>query len=282
MQKLIHLDPIDYLVIGHITKDLTSGGPRMGGTASYSALTAKALGLRVGIITSWYEEISQELLQGITILNHTSKTSTTFENIYMEDGRYQIIHSLANPLKPNLIPKIWENTPIVHLGPIANEVSSEVIHRFPQSLIGVTPQGWLRSWDDQGRIFPTKWEEASEMLTQADVTILSIEDVGGNEDTIQEMVENSKILVVTEGYRGSRVYWNGDVRRFQADPVEEVDATGAGDIFATCYFFRLRTTQNPWESARFANSIAARSVTRSGLASIPFQEEIKKTTIEVL
>ena len=35
MYYLPPLDPIDYLVIGHVTQDLTPNGPLLGGTASY-------------------------------------------------------------------------------------------------------------------------------------------------------------------------------------------------------------------------------------------------------
>ena len=37
----------DYLLIGHIAHDVTPQGPRLGGTVSYGAYTAVALGLRV-------------------------------------------------------------------------------------------------------------------------------------------------------------------------------------------------------------------------------------------
>jgi hypothetical protein len=42
----------DYLLIGHIAHDVTPEGPRLGGTVSYGAYTALALGLRVGVLTS--------------------------------------------------------------------------------------------------------------------------------------------------------------------------------------------------------------------------------------
>jgi hypothetical protein len=52
MPNLIPLEPVDYLVIGHVAHDLTPQGPRLGGTAAYSALTARALGYRAGIVTA--------------------------------------------------------------------------------------------------------------------------------------------------------------------------------------------------------------------------------------
>jgi hypothetical protein len=44
MSNLIAMEPVDYLVIGHVAHDLTPEGWRLGGTAAYSALTARALG----------------------------------------------------------------------------------------------------------------------------------------------------------------------------------------------------------------------------------------------
>ena len=52
MTALDDFKPIDYLVIGHITTDLTDAGFRLGGTATFSSLTANALGHSVGIVTS--------------------------------------------------------------------------------------------------------------------------------------------------------------------------------------------------------------------------------------
>ena len=282
MQSLTRLEPVDYLVIGHITRDLTPEGPKMGGTASYAALTARTLGLRVGVLTSWGEDTSPGLMTGVSIVNQPSGKSTTFENIYTPNGRLQIIHHQARVLDKGSLPAAWANTPIVHLGPVAQEVDPELAVAFPRSLVGATPQGWLRSWDQNGHIIPTHWDGASRVLTSVGVTILSIEDVGGAEKLLQEWSAQCAIFVVTEGYYGARVYWHGDVRRFSAPKVTEIDATGAGDIFAAAFLYQLYKTRDPWEAARFANQLASHSVTRVGLASIPTAEEIQTATIEVL
>jgi sugar/nucleoside kinase (ribokinase family) len=64
--------------------------------------------------------------------------------------------------------------------------------------------------------------------------------------------------------------------------MEEIDPTGSGDIFAAAFFVRLYLTRDPWESARFANQIAAASVARVGLDGILTPEEIQEYLIEVL
>jgi pfkB family carbohydrate kinase len=282
MFNLTPLEPINYLIIGHLTRDLTPTGPRLGGTAAYAGLTAQALGLRVGIVTSWGAEIPLGNLRHIPIISYPAEHSTTFENIYTEKGRIQILHSLAPRLDYHMIPEPWRQAPIVHLGPVAQEVEPGLVRHFPTSLVGLTPQGWLRAWDEAGHVHASEWPEATFTLEQSGAAVLSIEDVQNDESRIEEMAAAARILVVTEGAAGARVYWNGDVRRFRPPQVEEIDPVGAGDIFAAAFFIRLYLTRDPWESARFANQVAATSVTRNGLEGIPTPEEIQEYLIEVL
>ena len=81
MTKLANIEPVEYLIFGHITKDLTPTGPTIGGTPSYSGLTAKAIGFKVGIVTSWGCDVSLGPLVDIPIINYRADCSTTFENI---------------------------------------------------------------------------------------------------------------------------------------------------------------------------------------------------------
>ena len=275
-------DPIDYLVIGHITQDLSEEGLRLGGTATFASLTARALGLRVGLVTSWGGEIPLGPLSEFPLVNSPAVNSTTFENIDTPEGRVQLIYHVANSLDLNLIPESWLNTPIVHLGPVAQEVEPSLMRRFSNNFVGVTPQGWLRTWDASGRIIPSEWPEAAFVLQQAGAAVISSEDVGGDEARIDELASACRVLAVTEDSEGVRLFWNGDVRRFRAPVVKVVDTTGAGDIFATAFFFRLYATRDPWEAARFATQLATISVTRPGLEGIPTEDEIQDCLVEVL
>ena len=141
MSKFIPIDETDYLVIGHLARDETPDGPRLGGTAAYSALTARALGLRVGILTSCQTETSLSVLEGIRVIAIPSYETTTFENIITPDGREQILHHLAAPITFGHIPEVWRRTPIIHLGPVANEIESQLPAGFSPALLGLTPQG---------------------------------------------------------------------------------------------------------------------------------------------
>lgn len=281
MPELAVLESVDYLVIGHVTDDVTPSGPRLGGTATFSALTARALGLRVGIVTAARKDISLSALSGVTVISSPSEYTTTFENIYVGGERKQTLQHQADRILFENVPDVWRATPIIHLGPVAQELGSDLPKSFSPTVLGITPQGWMRTWNSDGHVSPCKWESAETFLPRAGAVVFSREDVGGDEELIELMAHQTRILVVTDGDEGSELFWNGDRRRFRAPQLSEVDTTGAGDIFAAAFFIRLYTTRDPWEAARFATQLAARSVTRVGLDGIPTSKEIEECLMEV-
>lgn len=274
--------PVDYLLIGHAAVDLTPAGEQLGGTVSYAALTAKAMGLRVGILTSAGADAPLHLLDGIQIVNIPAETSTVFENVYTGHGRRQTLHHRATSIAFEHVPQIWRDAPIVHLAPIAQEVDMTMAGKFPSSWVGVTPQGWMRAWDEKGSVVAKAWENSDQVLGPVGGVILSLEDVRRDLELIEWMAHHTRLLCLTEGEQGAVLYWHGDRRRFRAPAVEEVDATGAGDIFAAAFFGRFYQTRDPWEAARFAVNLAALSVTRAGLDGIPTRGEIERCKMEVL
>jgi len=172
--------------------------------------------------------------------------------------------------------------PIIHLGPIANEMEPVLPNSFSPSLLGLTPQGWMREWNSDGLVSNCEWAGSGSALARADVTIISREDVHGDDLLIEHMAGQTGILVVTEASDGAVLYWHGDRRRYRVPRVREVDATGAGDIFAAAFFARYHHTHDPWEAARFATLLASHSVTRTGLDSIPTQQEIEDSMMVVI
>ncbi|MBT7782972.1 MAG: ribokinase, partial [Anaerolineae bacterium] len=179
-------------------------------------------------------------------------------------------------------PEKWRRSAIIHLAPIAQEITSQLPAGFSPALLGLTPQGWLRGWDSEGRVSPRKWLDAEASLNRAGAVVFSVEDVEGDEELIEELSLACRVLALTEGDEGARLYWNNDLRRFSAPEEKVVDSTGAGDIFATAFFIRLHSTRDPWEAARFATCLASKSVARRGLESIPTYEEIQFCQMEVL
>jgi len=238
----------------------------MGGTAAYSAKTAQVLGCHTAVLTSTAADYPfGEAMTGIDICRVEAENTTTFENVYTPHGRQQTIHAVANRLNAEHVPEAWRRASIVHLGPIANEVDPEIVSAFTNSIIGFTPQGWMRRWDEDGRVFAREWPDAPRILPQAAAVILSKEDL--LDDEMLPLYRRwSRLLVLTQGRAGCTVFIGDDERHFPAPRVKEVEPTGAGDIFAAAFLVRLyQTAGNPWEAARFANKIAAQSVTQAGI-----------------
>ena len=87
MFNLSPLEPVNYLIVGHLTYDITPDGPRLGGTVSYAGLTAHALGLRVGIVTSWGGELPLGKLKNIPIISFP-EMCTARKHLFIELVRY--------------------------------------------------------------------------------------------------------------------------------------------------------------------------------------------------
>lgn len=282
MPSLLPYEPLDYLVIGHLACDLTPQGVRLGGTAAYAALTARALGLRAGIVTAAAPGLPLEPLNGIPLVSIESDASTTYENLYTDGRRIQYLRARAKRIELDRVPAPWRSAPIIHLAPIADEVDAVLPGGFAPALLGLTPQGWMRQWDSNGLVTPRRWENSEPALASAGAVILSREDVNGDDLLIEHLAEQTRILVITEGAAGAVLYWHGDRRRFRAPSVREVDATGAGDIFAAAFFVRYLHTRDPWEATRFATLLASHSVQRAGLDGIPTKLEIEQSTMVVI
>jgi sugar/nucleoside kinase (ribokinase family) len=277
-----NLQPVDYLLIGHVAVDLTPAGKQLGGTVSYAALTARAMGLRVGIVTSAGTDAPLHLLDGVQIVNVPTEQSTVFENVKTEHGRKQTLHHRAEIISFEHVPPEWRNAPIVHLAPIAQEMNADMAGKFPSSWVGVTPQGWMRAWDEKGQVVAKAWENSEQVLGQVGGVVMSVEDVNRDLELVEWMAHHTSLFCLTESEEGSVLYWHGDRRRFRPQHVTEVDATGAGDIFAAAFFARRFQTRDAWEAARFATNLAAYSVMRIGLQGIPTHEEIEHCKMEVL
>jgi len=273
---------LDYLVIGHATRDLSRDSFRIGGTVAYAARTASALGCRVGVITSASAGLDLDrVLPNVLVTNALSQATTTFENITVAGVRRQAIHHIAQPLCPATVPEGWHPA-IVHIGPVAQECDPAFASAFETAFVGVTPQGWMRTWDEQGRVSHCRWSGMEDMLARADAVVLSLEDVAGNWDLVAEYAQQTRLLAVTLGAEGCTVFAEGQSRHFPVPVVDEVDSTGAGDIFAASFFVALERggarsgAGDAWAAARFANCIAVRSVTRSGLSSTPTSAEVTR------
>jgi ribokinase len=88
--------------------------------------------------------------------------------------------------------------------------------------------------------------------------------VVANEYEAAGLAQRPTSLLVTLGARGARWERHGEVVEVVAPPVEVVDTTGAGDMFAGTLAAALAAGAEPGEAMTAAVAAAARSVSRPG------------------
>ena len=262
--------PIDYLVIGHITRDIAPEQPngyKAGGTVTFSGRLAQALGYQTAVLTSARPDYElSPFMDGIDTHVIPAAEDTIFDNIYQDNNRIQVLHGVAEKITLNDLPPTWQNPAIVHLGPLTNEVDPQFVHAFPDSLIGLTPQGWMRRWGDDGRVYARSFPAEKMLLQNATATVISEEDLL-DDDMLGRYIAWSDILVMTQNYAGCTVFANGRTHQVAAPQIDLVEPTGAGDIFAAAFFVQLhRNHGDPIQAAEFANHVAAHSVTTPHLS----------------
>lgn len=273
---------IDYLLIGHMTADLTPGGRIAGGTVSYAARTAAAFGLKVGLLTS--AAVDEPLLDGLRpyaeIRSIPAEQTTTYENIYEPSGRIQYVRGVAAPIRPQDVPADWRDAPLVHLGPIAGEGDPQIAHLFSTQTVLLTLQGWLRRWGDDGRVHFRRWHDAS-VLKSINITVFSEEDIIESPDMEAAFAGTVEHLFVTRAEKGGTYYHNGAPTHYTTPHVELVNPTGAGDVFATSLLASLPLFNGDMHKAiKVAARLGAVCVTRFGIDGTPTPDEVKAALAE--
>jgi sugar/nucleoside kinase (ribokinase family) len=268
----------EFLAVGHVTKDiLPGGGYALGGTVSYAALTVARLGCASAVYTRASGDLMlTEALRGVDVHAVLSPCATTFENIYHEDRRQQYVHRVADRLRVEQLPASWRDVPTVLLAPVVHELGLEWLEVFPDALLGATPQGWLRAWDRNGRVRFRRWPKAQQVFSRVDVLIFSEEDVAGDEGLVRHFAGMAKMAVVTRGRRGATLFRAGSTHDFAPFPANEVDPTGAGDVFAAALLVRLHETGDPRAAMVFANCAASLSVEGSGTGALPDRQQVEE------
>ncbi len=275
----------DILLIGHVTCDLLSADRdsdyRIGGTVSFASVTATRLGRRATVITRAAADTDlSELPPEVELHVLPSPATTTFANVYVEQGRIQYCYAQALPITADDIAPALRNPRAVLVGPLVNEIGPDVVRIFDEdTLVVAVPQGWMRRWDETGRVFSKPWDSAPQILPYLDVLVLSLEDINYDLSRLAPALAQAPVVVLTEYHEGSTLFRrleNGATEevKIAPRPAAEFDPTGAGDVFATAFMIRLQETGDPVQAARFANVTASFSVEQAGVAGIPSREQV--------
>jgi sugar/nucleoside kinase (ribokinase family) len=275
----------DVCVIGHVTQDFIKIDgkivqERAGGTAIYTALALKTLGLKVAVLTKTARRDRSRLLaelesQDIQIFWSESPETTTFENIYQRDRldhRQQRVQAVASPFTPLDLRGIQAR--IFHLGALTNqEMSLEFLQAVfaTTALISLDGQGFLRQVMDH-QVQATDWAEKQQGL--AGVTILKVDIPEAQLLSGQTEIKPAAIalnhwgvseVLITAGSQGSWIYQSGILEQIPAfKPRSAIDPTGCGDTYLAGYLYARLIGKPSRDAGRFAAQVATRKLEQFG------------------
>jgi hypothetical protein len=259
----------DFLAVGHIVKDIADGGWRAGGGVLYAAAQARALGLATAVVTRCASDLDpKSVLPGVEWHVRPSDVTTSFHNTYVDGRRDQALPALSEPLDADDIPLEWRRgAVIVLLAPVFHDVDDACGRAFtsPKRFLGLGAQGWLRRLEGE-KVMPGSVEARPSWL-HGDAVFVSEEDLVEPE-AAHIWLKRVPRVVLTRGARGSTVWDAAGRLDIPAFATPELDATGAGDIFATAFMIRLHETGDSGEAALFASAAAALAVNGVGIGAV--------------
>jgi sugar/nucleoside kinase (ribokinase family) len=264
------MDAPQFVAIGHVTLDRFGRATRPGGAALYAAVTAHRLGLSVGLLTSHADDFPLDVIPpAIEVVTVPARDTTVFEHREEDGARVMRVEATAEAIGRSDVPEDWEDASVVLLAPVAAEVDPELAACFSDATVGAAVQGWLRQSDAEGRVITASWSPPAWLLDRVAAMFMSVDDVRGLEDDVTEWLQRLPIAVLTAGAHGALLYVNGDRYEIPPIPAEEIDATGAGDVFAAAFLVRHHLGDDPWDAARAAACAAGLSVCGIGWSAVP-------------
>lgn len=266
------------VLLGHLSFDYAedSDAPEPGGAAAYAALTAKSFGLRAAVLTRTGADYPFEVLDGVPTHRLSSPVTTAFRNQRTTAGRVQSLLRRAGNLSRADVPEAWQDSAAVLFCPLAREFDEGAAGWFPHSVTGAVLQGWLRSWDESGRIrLRSDWRPSHG--TKLDFVVASSEELTPSQAA--RWTEVARIVVLTTGGAGAQILEGGHWLHVPAPRVVEVDSTGAGDVWAATFLTQLLEKDDLMAAARLATCAASLSVTGFGLRGIPKREATERLAV---
>ena len=286
---------IDVVHVGSACRDLTdkdARGWRLGGGASYAALTTARLGLRtaavVGVDTAAASAHELDLLRDAGVELHLVPLGEgpVFQNRETPDGRVQSWPARGEPLSIPALPSAWLDARAWSLVPVASELTDAWAELPPvEAFVSLAWQGLLR---EQGpdQLTQRTPPRRSALLDRADLVGVSRHDLvpGTPRSAVIALLRSGTGLAVTDGHDGGsliRVLGDGRTRAVRwaaVRPARLVDPTGAGDVFLAALVAAIArpdlttgATDRAGPAAELAFAAAAASfvVEAPGLLGVP-------------
>jgi 1D-myo-inositol 3-kinase len=259
----------DFVAIGHVTLDRFGEATRPGGSALYAAVTAHRLGLSVGLLTSHGDDFPLEVIPSkIEVISVPAADTTLFEHRQEPSGRVSHVRSVAGPLTADDVPDDWRDASLSLLAPVVDEVDPMIATLFTDGAVGAAAQGWVRQVKPDGLVIPRAWQSPERLLQSVQALFLSREDIRGQEATVVEWFQRMPVGVLTADRVGALLFVNGE--RYEVEPrrANEIDPTGAGDVFAATFLIQYQRDGDPWLAAAAAACAGSLAVEGEGWSAV--------------
>lgn len=275
-----------FLAVGNITKDeliLKSGKFISFGGTSYSAIAATRLGYKAHIlcrsnheIDPWVKRLNEE---GIHVEVQPDKHLTFFINDYSFGERQQLL--LEHTRK--IVYKSSEKMDIIHFNPMFGEINLESIKKARKNceILSLDVQGLVRTTKNK-KVIGKFWSKREEFLKHIDFLKVGKNEINlvSRKKSYREICEElssmgAKVVALTLGEKGSIVF-KEDYYEIPAYKTEEIDPTGAGDVYATAFAIRYFETKDALNSGLFASASASFVVEDFGPKNIASREKVEE------
>lgn len=250
----------DILIIGHVTCDVIEGQERLGGAASYATRAAVDKGLTVDLVTSAPSDF--ELLAPLSRHPNVRATVIPSEHATSFSLSYEVGTRVLRRLsRATDIVEIPLGARVVYLAPVAGEIAPAIAESMADACVVVGLQGWMRRFDDDGLVLPID----PPTLRGMSAVVFSEHDHPDSDALALQIARDVPVVALTRGSRGATLYVDGSPHAIAAAPANEVDPTGAGDVFGAILAIELGAGRPPLDAANAAALVAAQAVSRKNV-----------------
>lgn len=277
----------DIVTVGHFAIDAISSPGRaqattnLGGPPTYVSVAAARLGAKASVISKVGSDFSKEYRNWLCCNNvdvsglkqAESETTTRFSVKYQAAWKRKLqLRARAPPITTSDIPSSLA-AKVVHIAPIADELSVEVVRelRKSASLLSIDPQGFVRGFTARGNVRPKRWADAS-VLELVDIYKSSLDEallVTGAVD-LREAARRIRdfgvrMVIVTQGMRGSMLLFDEVFQKVPSvKPRVLVDPTGAGDAYMGAFLAEYIRSKDPFWCSCVGSAVASFVVEKTG------------------
>ena len=262
----------ELLIIGHVSRDLVGEHASLGGPAAFAARAAAAMGIDTAVVTMAPDRfpLMAPLRNDprIQLRAHACPQETVFALDYSQAVRSISLIHRAPVLRPRHIPRAWRNIPVCYIAPAIGECDRRVVAALGAQQVVVGAQGWLRHTGSHGLLKPTVADEMLHPPANVSAMVFSELDHPDADAIAEQVARRGVVVVLTRGRAGATLISATQREHIPAFAAQEVDPTGAGDVFGVVFTLARARGHSLRTAALHGAKAAAKVVEGPGLGNL--------------